>query len=300
MKTPVSVLDPAFDEPTDGSGVTGAMVHLTTEDARAILQTMSFERQRDADPKHIGMLADMFTNGEFAPGSQITFALNQRGAPVLVDGQHRLQAAVAAAWEGPWHVRVLWGESLEARGVYVLLDSFQKKRPAGVIGRALGLDGITDRMQNLIIAASSYQNQWRTDYTNPPGCTVPPVRDNISRAMERLPYFRAADRILGIGNASSQAKRRVTTAMVVTVMVETMAADEAEATTFWTAVVTNGDGIEGELRDGLIAGRPVQSKQFYNPRLAALAWNQRNTSGKLRKDKVRVIPLEGTALEVPV
>ena len=298
MNTPVSILDPIFEEPTDGSGVTGAMAHLTKEDAEAILQTMGFERQRDAGVVHIGMLTDMFTNGEFSPGSQLTFALNS-GRPVLVDGQHRLRAAVAAAWEGLWHIRVLWGERQEAKGVYTLLDSYQKKRSASVIGRALGWDGLTERMQSLIIAAAAYQNQWREEYDLPTGCKVPPVRDNINRGTERLPYFRLADRILSIGNASSQAKRKLTTAMVIAVMVESLVASEAEATTFWTSVVTNGDGIAGELRDGLIAGRPLKAKQYYNPRLAALAWNQRNATGKLRKDNSRVIHLAGTTLEIP-
>ena len=83
MNTPVPVLDPLFVKPEDGSEVTGGMVHLSPEEAEAITRTMPFERQRDADRTHIGMLADMFSNGEFAPGSQITFAIDDDGNPRL-------------------------------------------------------------------------------------------------------------------------------------------------------------------------------------------------------------------------
>ena len=78
------------------------MVDLSWEDAEAITRRMPFERQRDADKTHIGMLADMFLNGEFAPGSQITFAIDEDGNPRLVDGQHRLRAAAQAKWDGIW------------------------------------------------------------------------------------------------------------------------------------------------------------------------------------------------------
>ena len=300
MQTPVPVLDPLFEEPTDGSHVTGAMLELTPDDIGAILAQMGFERQRDADPVHINMLADMFANDEFAPGSQITFALDERGSPKLVDGQHRLRAAVQAHWTGAWNVRVVWGGVHEATGVYTLLDAYQKKRPAAVIGRALGLVGLSERTLGVAVAAARYQNDWRTEYKLPGVCKYPPVRDNISRVKERLPYFVEADGILNAGNVSSLAKRRLTTAMVLAVMVETLAnSTGSEVREFWTAVATHGDGIAGELRDGLIAGKPAKSRQFYNPRLAAQAWNQRNSTAKLRKDNKNNVVVDTTTLEIP-
>lgn len=301
MQTPIPVLDDLFQEPEDGSGVTGAMVHLSPQDGETILRTMGFERQRDADQIHIGMLADMFLNHEFAAGSQITFAFDEHGNPRLVDGQHRLRAAIQAGWGGLWNVRVMFGDTYAAEGIYMLLDSYQKKRPAAVIGRALGLDVLSERMQSVAVAAASYQNQWSTDYVLPLGCKYPPVRDNINRVKERLPAFVDADNILRLGNVSSQAKRRLTTTMVMAVMVETLAgALKDQAVEFWTAVATHGDAIAGELRDGLIAGRPAKSRQFYNPRLAGQAWNQRASESKLRKDTTRIIKVEGTTMEIPV
>ena len=300
MKTPVSVLDPLFEEPEDGTEVTAGMVRLSPEDADAITRTMPFERQRDADRTHIGMLADMFSNGEFAAGSQITFAIDDDGNPRLVDGQHRLRAAHQAKWSGLWNVRVVWSDKHRAAPVYTMLDSYQKKRPAAVIGRALGLTSLTDRMQGTAIAACSYQNQWRTEYSLPQGCKFPPVRDNITRVQERLPYFEQADDILGSGAVSNQAKRRIMASMVLAVMVETLAnSSSGEGREFWLEVASHGGGVAGELRDNLLVGRPAKARQFYNPRLAGLAWNQRN-SDKLKKDYQRVVSVEGTSLEVPV
>ena len=270
MQTPVPKLDPFFREPTDDAPVSGGLVHLTAAEASSIVRTMSFERQRDADKKHIGMLSDMFANGEFAPGSQITFAFDRDGAPRLVDGQHRLRAAIQAEWSGYWDVRVLWGEAHVADGTYVLLDSNQKKRPAGVIGRALGLVQLSKRMQGLCIGAAGQQNMWRTEYTRPQGCSVPPVRDNINRVRERLPQFTAVDDLLSVGNVSAKTKRRVYTARILAIVVETFATAPEEAREFWYGVVTNGGEIPGELRDTMIEGKPPRAGELYMPRIVAL------------------------------
>ena len=88
--------------------------------------------------------------------------------------------------------------------------------------------------------------------------------------------------------------------MVLAVMVETLAnSTGSEVREFWTAVATHGAGIAGELRDGLIAGKPAKSRQFYNPRLAAQAWNQRNSTAKLRKDNKNNVVVDTTTLEIP-
>lgn len=300
MNTLIPKLDPIFDEPKDGSMVTGAMVKLSMEDMGIILSQMSFERQRDADKDHIGMLADMFTNGEFAPGSQITFAIDEYGFPRLVDGQHRLRAAVQAHWEGHWNVRSVWGSVHNAEGVYTLLDAHQKKRPTAVIGRALGLVGLSERTIGTAVAAARYQNEWDTEYNLPGGCKYPPVRDNISRVKGRLPYYVQADELLNASNVGAQAKRKLVASMVLAVLVETLAQDlDGEARAFWMLVATNGDGIAGELRNALIEGKPAKARQFYNSRLAAAAWNQRNSSVKLRKEHQKTIPLSTTTLEIP-
>ena len=301
MKSPVSVLDPLFEEPKDGAEVTGAMVTLTPADAEAVIRTMCFERQRDADRAHIGMLADMFANGEFAPGSQLTFAINGGNIPLLVDGQHRLRAAVKAKWQGVWHVRVLWSEVHRAAPVYALLDSHQKKRPASVVGRALGMDALSDRMQASMMSACRYQLEWSRDYTLPANCKVPPVRDCITQVKELLPQFEAADSIFNAINVSSQAKRKLMSGKVMAVVVETIASTLGEeAHDFWSNVATNGPGVAGELRDRLLVGPPPKSTQFYNPRLVAQGWNHRaKPSLPKHRHKNTVLAVDGTSLILP-
>ena len=304
MKTPIPILDPLFEGPPDGSTMTSGVVVLSPRDAAVIVEEMGFERQRDADIAHIGMLADMMTNSEWAEDSQLTFAINDSGIPKLIDGQHRLRAAAQAEWAGEWNVRVFQGTAQGAKPMYALLDGYQKKRPTSVIGRALGFRGLTDRIQGVVILAAKYQNQWRAEYTNPgdPPIAYPPIRDNIARVTERLTHFKEADTLLGPGAGSTLAKRKLMGAMPLAVLVETLASDKAdEAKEFWSDVAAYGDGVAGELRDSLIKGKaPAKAGQFFNPRLVAAAWNQRGkVNGKVKREYKRDIKVDGTTLEIP-
>ena len=110
----------------------------------------------------------------------------------------------------------------DAQGLYVLLDGYQKKRSPAVMGRALGIDELHVRMQGVAVATAKYINQWRTDYTLPAGCAYPPIRDNVARVRELLPAFIEVDHILNRNSTSSQAKRKLTTAQVLAIMVETL------------------------------------------------------------------------------
>lgn len=303
MKTPIAVLDRIFEKPKDDSDVSIGMVTLTPENAEAILSRMNFERQRDTDWPHVRMLADMMLNNEWAAGSQLTFAFDKgTDEPALVDGQHRLRAAVLAKWTGAWNVRVMWPSDVQnVVGLYVLLDGYQKRRTPAVMGRALGFDGLSDRVQMVVIAAAKYQNQWRPSEYSPPGaCSLPPIRDNVARGHKRLDDFKKADHILNMGTTSAKARRRMMTAQVLAIMVETLAvAEDSEAEDFWTGVATNGNGVAGELRDSLIAAKPPRAGAMYTPRLVAGAWNTR-TADKLRVPRPgKKLVVEGTALEIP-
>ena len=223
-------------------------------------------------------------------------------ASALVDGQHRLRAAVLAKWTGAWNVRVMWPSDVQnVVGLYVLLDGYQKRRTPAVMGRALGFDGLSDRVQMVVIAAAKYQNQWRPSEYSPPGaCSLPPIRDNVARGHKRLDDFKKADHILNMGTTSAKARRRMMTAQVLAIMVETLAvAEDSEAEDFWTGVATNGNGVAGELRDSLIAAKPPRAGAMYTPRLVAGAWNTR-TADKLRVPRPgKKLVVEGTALEIP-
>ena len=98
----------------------------------------------------------------------------------------------------------------------------------------------------------------------------------------------------------SQTKRKIMAAMVLAVMVETLTVKtDGEAKEFWSEVAGHGGGVAGDLRDSLLVGRPAKARQLYNPRLAALAWNQRNGL-RVKKDNSKVVTVEGTTLAIPV
>ena len=301
MNTPVPTLDRAFEPPPGRTGVTLSEVMLTPAEADRVIATMGFEWQRDMDWVHARMLADMMANGEFAAGSQLTFAFDEEGAPKLVDGQHRLRAAVNADWTSTWNVRVVWdGQVQDAQGLYVLLDGYQKKRSPAVMGRALGLEALHVRMQGVAMATARYQNLWSSDYVQPDGCAQPPIRDNVARVRERMAAFIEADEILNLSRTSSQAKRKLTTGQVLAVIVETLATDkDGEAKEFWTSVATSGDGIAGKLREDLIAGKPSRTGALYVPRLVAMAWNQRGAEKIRRAPSGKSLAVKGTALVIP-
>ncbi len=109
----------AFTPPTNGGDITLTVVRLTPENARNILSLMNYRRHRPITASHVGTLADAMVNGDFVEGRQITFAPDHEGRPVLIDGQHRLQAAINADWTGVWVICCLWGEDDLAERVYL-------------------------------------------------------------------------------------------------------------------------------------------------------------------------------------
>lgn len=290
----------ALKRPDDDTPITVNSVTLSPEDCQDILTYLSYHRQRNIKPAHVGNIADMMLNGEFAPGSMLTFALDENNQQVLVDGQHRLQAAVSADWTGDWTIRCLWHPGYTAYHIYTVLDTAQAQRTAAVIGRAAGYDQLSNRPQNAVIAAARYQNVWRTEYSLPPFCSNPPVRDNIARANERILAFEKADQIIHDNRATSHVKRRLAVPMVLATMSETLHQSPWEAADFWHRVATNGDGTAGELRNTLIQGRPPKSSAYYIARVTANAWNQRKSTAKFRRDNRNLIPLDTTSFIVPV
>ena len=270
---------------------------LSPENAQEILDQMMFERQRNIVPGHVGMLADMMAGSQFRAGSQITFAPNDNGDLVLVDGQHRLQAAITANWTTQWSIRTLWKD--RAEDAYIVMDTSVRQRSSAVIGKAVGYDNLSNRAQNAIIAAARYQNTWRSDYQLPALCNTPPVLDNVARANERIGAFAAADPIINEKHATTQIKRRLSTPMIMAIMTETLHALPEEAVSFWTEVANNGRGVAGELKDALIEGRPTKAAVNFIPRLAAHAWNQRHSNGRLRREHRRPLRVEDTTLVIP-
>ena len=112
---PVPALREALTRPPDGSDMKITVVTLTPTDCEQIIDITGFQRQRPLRRQHVGTLADAMSNDEFIEGCLITFAPEEDGHMVLIDAQHRLQAAVDSDWTGIWTVRTLWGDKHTAR-----------------------------------------------------------------------------------------------------------------------------------------------------------------------------------------
>ena len=117
-------------------------INLTREEAQLIVDYHGFEHQRDLDWGHIAHLADLMHNDEFLGISQLSFAVNGDGLLRLVDGNHRLHAAIEYWAKSdndeviPFTAQVLAQSPSEA---YAQLDSAVKVRSSAVIGTALQL-----------------------------------------------------------------------------------------------------------------------------------------------------------------
>ncbi len=273
---------------------------ITPEDAQLILNTFSYPNQRDIKLPHTGLLADMMAHDQFMSGSLLTFADDQNHKPVLVDGQHRLTAAIVAKWTGTWIIRYCWEPRFSATNIYTILDTSQAPRTNSVIGLSAGFDQLSKRAQRVIVSASRYQNLWRTDYQLPTHCTTPPARDNLARAAMRMQAFHKADQILSDRNGNTDVRSRLYSPIIHAIVAETLYCTPWEAETFWQGVIHNDAGMAAELRNYLIKGRPPKSNAFYLPRLAASAWNARHSDTKLRREYRNLIPLESTNIVVPV
>ena len=222
---------------------------------------------------HVGMVADMMQAGERAPLGQIVIAGSAADEFKLVDGHHRLRAAMLATWTEKWIVTCLWNQNCSEHELYRRLNAVSSPRTDADIGRALFGGQMSEQMQSIIITAARYQNEWDKGYRLPEHCNKPPMRDNVARARDSIEAFKKADLIINDAQVLSRVKRRLLDPMVMAVIAGTLAAEPDRAGIFWKAVVSGGQGVAGELRVQLIRGRPRGASKHYRPRLAAQAWN---------------------------
>ena len=285
-------------EPEDGYPHTGVMIDLTPEELKEIL-AVCYQRLRTVNPAHVGMLAYHMTNDQFAPLSTLTFCLDEDGELVLVDAQHRLEAALVADWTERWFVRCLRTPQYTPRQTYTLLDTSQKERGPAVIGKALGLQSLSERLEKRIVSSSRYQCSWSTEYENPPLCRVPPYQDCNNRATKMLHAYEVVDTIITHPDVRANIRNRLISPIILAVVSETIYQMEDEAKEFWMAVATQKTGVAADLHDLLIDVPPNRSSRFYAARLAGHAWNQRNSTGTLRRENRNPLKVVHTSLVIP-
>ena len=290
----------ALARPTDGSRAKISVVKITPAEAHYILNVMSYPRQRKINPGHAGMLADSMSNNEFIPWRELTFAPDQNSNPILIDGQHRLQAATSAGWTEEWVICCLWAKEFDIDSSYIRLDTSQKERTASVIGHAVSeYQHTSGQMQDSIIKAASYQNRWDTEYELPPFCYTPPNRDCMDRVKRQMSSFEKADQVMNHSDVRAHIRRRLASPMVLAIMAETLHTMPQEAEGFWRAVAASDGGIASDLHSLLLEGKPPKTTVHYIARLAAQAWNQRASNGRLRRENRNPQRLSRTSIVVP-
>ena len=132
------------------------LIRITAPEAREITRRHGFAHQRLPDRRHVGALAEMMVHGEWREMSLLTFVWTPAHETLLlVDAQHRLLAQGQLDDDSPpmeWLVRLLVEK--DPRLTYAYLDSYQKRRPPGVEGRALRFERLSEQALTTCVAAA--------------------------------------------------------------------------------------------------------------------------------------------------
>ena len=297
--TPPALAAALQPDPDPTATVSNRQIHLTWEEAAAILELFRCQRQRKTIKGRVGMIAYLMRNGDFWEGSQITFALDAQGRMTLGDGQHRLEAAAQAQWSGSWDVRVMW--KVPAERFYIKMDTAVSPRSnANVANAVVGYEHLSPRVRSQVLNVARWLNTWRTDYQMPELCSTPPVEHNIQMANGRLEALERVDQVINDPGATTRIRNRLKSAPVMAIMTETIHATGEEAAAYWTEVANTGQNpIARALAAILIEGKPRWAPGNYIARMAALAWNQRNNRGQLRREIHNPIRVDETNLVIP-
>ena len=289
----------ALVPPPEGVEAKVSVVEITPDEAYHILHMMGYSRQRKIAQGPAAKIADAMSHDEFIGYREITFAPDDDGNILLIDGQHRLQAVVTSHWTGKWVVCCLWGH-FKAETAYIRLDTAQKERTAAVIGRAMDLfQHMSTQMQNAIISAARYPCIWDPRYELPVLAHIPPERDGVERIVSQMTAFEKADEIIQNTDVRAHIRRRLGSPLVLAIMAETLHTCPEEAEAFWRSVAISAGGIASDLHSLLLEGKPPKSSSNYMARLATQAWNQRASTGRLRRQNRHMIRVSQTELTVP-
>ena len=297
-QTGVPELDELFREPPEDGGVvtTGEVVLKPTE-ARELIFRTGWRAQRSMSTRQVNMLADSFRHDEFLEYSLLSFGFLPNGNLVMVDGQHRLEASIRAAWTGPWLVRLDWNTS--AYDLYARLDSYQIRRTAAIQGQGYQDDELEPWMRQRGMEAARWQLRWSRSYVLPPGCMEPPLRDMRAQMQARMEQLVGAEELGKEEGVSPKIYRKLARSAVLAVVVETLYVMPEEAREFWLRVLRLQPGMSQELAQVLLEPPPVRQTASYLPRMAAQAWNRRaDPSGRLRQGAQRPVLLGGSELRV--
>ncbi len=178
----------------DDEDASAGTITLTPLEAQYVIDFMTFPRHRGPSKLHCRMFADAMINGEFMLVPGISFLPMTSGQMVLVDGQHRYQAAVIAGETRKWLVRVVWTQSAEQ--IHQSMDRLVRPRTRGDAARSIDYEGLDPKTTNIVLGAAHYLLLWDPEYELPELCNRPPDRDCIAQINERIDAVRKAEQLL--------------------------------------------------------------------------------------------------------
>ena len=204
----------------------------------------------------------------FVDRSTLLYARDENGDQRMIDGQHRIKAALRAEWRGRWDIQCLWAPHQTAAAMYIRVDTAQSARSAADISRAAGYDSLSETMGGSIVRVAKYLLAWDPDYENPPG-TSGPFPEDVSYI---LTYYEDAlhhaDAIIASSTTDPTLKDRIKSPMVFTVMAATIHQHGAEAIKFWRNVVNFIGDMPKQLALELIKPRPRNAPPRYYGKVA--------------------------------
>lgn len=252
------------------------VTRIAPERAAQMLETLSFERQRNIAPKHVEYLLAMMRKGELTD-LLIQEAEFPNGRRVLVDGYHRLTALVEYGQSLLAVIvtyRVASEDELNER--YAKIDRPATRRPADML-RAFGVDQQTDLSARMLKTISAGAVIVANDFPRNSGGnnqkSVITRTNDVKKWLEEGQAYAAC-----LAGCTNEIQILLSRAPVVAVALATLRYQRGPAETFWSRIAAD-DGLskespEGSLLRWLRANRVNQvGQQVIYARYVAGAWN---------------------------
>jgi len=283
------------------------IVRMSAVEMHRVLQVCQYEFQRPISERHVVVLADLMTRGQWQPKSQIDFAI-LNGRFILVNGYHRGYAQVRSGKAIEWSVvfHTVKTED-DLRSLYFAFDTNVRIRNSREIMRASefaashGLPAdIADSLYRAVpfIAAGFHMATKDRNLL---------VDKQIDRRLAiATEYVKAAGKYAAsIEGMPGHRKTKFKNAAVTAVAVVTFRYQSVKAWEFWTGVANN-DGLKrGDPRHALVSDLMTRrsvggggSLGVYAPSI--IAWNAFFDERELREIKIKesfVPAIEGTPFD---
>jgi len=234
--------------------------------------------QREAREYHVRSLALEMLQNRFTPGMQIHFArLGERH--FLVDGQHRLLAAVRAGRAVEFSILITPVATIEdVKVLYMRHDTLQAKRTIADIVRATGVDaakGFSDtEARHVLAAVHTIDLGFRSAAGNPDADALRATQTKLDNARHWwAPARLYIDAIAGAGDAMH---KRLLTSHIMPVGLATLRFQRDRAEPFWRDLASDDGLRQRDPRKILLEwlrGSKGNTAPLDRAKAAAQAWN---------------------------